>query len=62
MHSSAMLEVAYHRYVHAIYLPIVREQFLLDGIEIEEGLRGVFVWAVTAVNDWYAAGLGKLAN
>ena len=62
MHSSAVLEVAYHGYVHAIYLSIVREQFLLDSVEIEESLRGMLVRAVTTVDNWHTTGLGKFAN
>ena len=62
MHSSAVFEVAYHCYVHAIYLSIVRQQFFLDSVEIEQGLGGVLVGAITTVNNWHATGLGKFAS
>ena len=62
MHGTAVFQVSHHGDVHAIDLALLRLKFFFDGVKIQQRLGGMFIWAITAIDDRYPAGFGKLCH
>src|SRR5690625_3063279 len=62
VHSAAVLEIAHHGDSQPVHSLAARLHFLADGVEVKKRLARVFIAAITAIEDRYAAGTRELGD
>ena len=62
MHGAAEAKIAHHGDTQAIDTAPPPRQLALDGIQVEQGLAGVFVAAIAAIDHRHPAGGGELRH